>query len=203
MKTNYLLVDFENVQPRNLTLLNGSSFRIFVFVGANQTKVPLDFARELQKLGADATYVQISGNGPNALDFHIAFTVGEISKLDPDAYLHIVSRDTGFDPLIDYARSKGILVQRSREIAEIPFLKLSNAKPLAERVDAVVRNLASRGSGRPRKVRTLKNTIHALFLKTLAASELDGIVTALQAAGYVVVEGDNVTYRNLASADQR
>lgn len=53
--------------------------------------VPVEFANELQKLGSDAEYIRISGNGSNALDFHIAFTIGELSKADPNAYFHVVT----------------------------------------------------------------------------------------------------------------
>ena len=51
-----------------------------------------------------AEYLQISGNGPNALDFHITFSIGELSKADPDARFYIISWDTGFDPLPEEAK---------------------------------------------------------------------------------------------------
>ena len=95
MKINYLLIDYENVQPKNLSVLNGHPFKVIVFIGANQTKIPVEFARALQAMGGDADYVQISGNGHNAVDFHIAFTIGELSKSDSDGYFHIISKDTG------------------------------------------------------------------------------------------------------------
>jgi hypothetical protein len=78
LKTNYLLLDYENIHPKNLSLLDGHPFKVLVFVGANQTKVPLELAAALQSLGKDAKYIKISGNGPNALDFHIAFSIGEL-----------------------------------------------------------------------------------------------------------------------------
>jgi hypothetical protein len=75
MKTNFVLVDFENVQPNNFSLLNGYSFKIKVFLGANQAKIPIDMARTLQLFGPDVEYIQIEGNGSNALDFHIAYYI--------------------------------------------------------------------------------------------------------------------------------
>jgi hypothetical protein len=38
LKTNFVLVDFENVQPKNVSLLSGGPFEIKVFLGANQAK---------------------------------------------------------------------------------------------------------------------------------------------------------------------
>lgn len=194
MKTNYLLIDYENVQPKNFSVLNGQPFKVIVFLGANQAKLPTGLVCTLQELGIDVKYVQISGNGSNALDFHIAFTLGELSTSDSDAYFHIISKDTGFDPLIEYLRKKGIFVQRSREIADIPLLKMSNAQTIQEKIEAIVRNLESRGSGRPRKVKTLANTINALFSKALEDTELLSLVHALEKGGHISIEGNNVSY---------
>lgn len=193
-RVNYLLIDYENVQPNGLGLLAGFDFRVLVFIGANQSKIPVELAKTLQSLGEKAEYVQIAGNGSNALDFHIAFTVGELSKVMPDAYFHIISKDTGFDPLIRYAKQKNIKISRSKEISDIPLLKISNAKSLSEKTDAIVTNLVSRGNARPRKVKTLKNSINALFLKALGDQELDGLVQELLRAGHISIEQENVTY---------
>ena len=72
MRTNYVFIDFENVQPESLGLLEHEHFKLFVFVGAGQTKLPFEIAASLQRLGPRAEYIKISGNGSNALDFHIA-----------------------------------------------------------------------------------------------------------------------------------
>ena len=194
MKTNYLLIDYENVQPKSLSVLNGHPFKVIVFLGANQAKVSVEFARALQALGTNAEYIQISGNGSNALDFHIAFTVGELSKSDPNACFHIISKDSGFDPLIEYLGKKGILAQRSKAIPDVPILKVSNAKTALEKVEAIIRNLASRGAGKPRKVQTLANTINALFRSSLDDAELASLVKALEKHGYISIDGENVSY---------
>ncbi len=194
MKTNYLLIDYENVQTASLSLLNGHPFKVLLFLGASQTKIPVELAKGIQALGSNAEYIQISGNGPNALDFHIAFTVEQLAAVEPDAYFHIISKDTGFDPLIEYAKKKKIHVHRAKEIGEIPLLRLSNAKSESEKVDAIVRNLAIRGSGRPRKVKTLSNTINALFMRALEESELHNLIKALEKHGHISIESENVTY---------
>ena len=194
LKANYLLIDYENVQPKSLSVLNGHPFKVIVFVGAKQARVPIEFASALQALGSNAEYIQISGSGSNALDFHIAFKMGELSKADPTAYFHIISKDSGFDPLIAYLRKRGILAQRSKEIADLPFLKLSNKTAAPEKLGAIVDNLTARGAGRPRKVKTLSNTINALFRKKLNATELANLIKALEKHGHISIEGDNVSY---------
>ncbi|NIA27393.1 MAG: hypothetical protein GWP02_04995, partial [Desulfobulbaceae bacterium] len=113
MATNYVLIDFENVHPKNLELLTKHPFKVFVFVGASQTKVPFDLADSMQFLGNDARYIKISGNGQNALDFHIAYYIGELAGKDADAQFHIISKDKGFDPLIQH-HTLGHITQHGR-----------------------------------------------------------------------------------------
>lgn len=39
MHTNCLLIDYENVQPKNLSLLSADHFRVVLFVGQSQHSV--------------------------------------------------------------------------------------------------------------------------------------------------------------------
>ena len=195
MKTNYFLIDYENVQPKSLPVLNGQPVKVIVFLGANQGKVSVEVAKALQSLGSNAEYVQISGNGPNAVDFHIAFTMGEISKSDESARFHIISKDSGFDPLIEYLRTKRIVAQRSAEIPGVPIRRTK----VPEKLEAIVRNL-SKNTGRPRKVTTLSNTINALFQKSLDEAEVMSLIKALEKHGHISIQGENVSYP-LSEAD--
>ncbi len=196
MKNNYILIDYENVQPKNLAILDGHPVKVIVFVGANQAKVPFDLASSLQALGSKAEYVKIEGNGSNALDFHIAFYIGQLAERDPDSYFHIISKDTGFDPLIKHLRKKKINSHRKKGLAEIPLLRIPNATSSADKIAAIVKSLSTRGHARPRKVKTLANTINALFMKTLAERELMSLIDQLRQQQYVMIENDNVTYKS-------
>ena len=196
MKNNYILIDYENVQPKNLAILNGHPVKVIVFVGANQAKVPFDLASSLQTLGNNAKYVKIGGNGSNALDFHIAFYIGQLAERDPDAYFHIISKDTGFDPLIKHLKEKKIYSQREKDLSEILFLRISNATTSSEKIAAIVKSLSARGHARPRKVKTLANTINSLFMKTLEESELMSLIEQLRQQQYVMIENDNVSYKS-------
>ncbi len=195
MKTNYVLIDYENVQPKNIELLRGHSFKVIVFVGAKQAKISFDLACAMQSLGADSEYVKIDGNGPNALDFHIAFYIGSIAAKDPDSYFHIISKDTGFDPLIKHLKTKRIYAQREKDISEIPLLKISNSKSMAERIDAIVEFLRARGTAKPRALKTLSNSINSLFMKKLEEDELTRIIDELIRKKIVIANGLKVSYQ--------
>lgn len=195
MATNYVLIDFENVQPSNLEVLQRHPFRVLVFVGANQTKVPFDLATALQALGDAAQYIKIAGSGKNALDFHIAFYIGELAAKEPGAFFHIISRDTGFDILIKHLKSRNIKVQRERDLAEIPVVRMSSATSGEDKVAAIVKNLAGRGQSRPRKVKTLSNTINSLFTEKLSDQQLTEILKDLEQRQYIKVNNGNVSYQ--------
>jgi len=192
--TNYVLIDFENVQPKNIGILKNHPFNILVFVGENQVKIPFEIATALQEFGEEARYIKISGNGPNALDFHIACYLGQMSAQNKDGYYHIVSKDTGFDPLVKHLRGKKIKVNRVNDLAEIPILRISNTTNNDEKISAIVKNLAGRGQSRPRKVKTLSNTINSLFTKKLEENELNAIIKTLKVKKYITVNQDNVSY---------
>ncbi len=192
--TNYVLIDFENVQPQNLEILKNHPFNIIVFVGENQVRIPFKMASALQDFGKDARYIKISGNGPNALDFHIACYLGQLSSEDKDGYYHIVSKDTGFDPLIKHLKSKKIRVNRVNDLAEIPILRISNTTDNDEKINAIVKNLAGRGQSRPRKITTLSNTINSLFTKKLEEQELTTVINNLRAKKFITVNQENVSY---------
>lgn len=192
----YVLVDFENVQPRNLELLKDHPFRVLVFIGANQQRFPRHFVVAMQALADKADYVEIEGSGPNALDFHIAYYIGEIAASEPAAQFHIVSKDRGFDPLIRHLRSKKIRIRREKDLAEIPELRIPESTSRDEQINAIVDNLEGRGHSRPRKVRTLQNTINSLFTKKLEQKDLDALVEELKKRKLIVVnKNNNVSYR--------
>ena len=192
----YVLVDFENVQPKNLEILKEHPFRVLVFIGSNQAKLPRHVVVPMQALGEKATYVEIAGSGPNALDFHIAYYIGELATREPDAEFHIISRDKGFDPLILYLRNrKKIRIRRETDLAEIPELRIPDTTSRDEQIDAIVKNLRQRGHSRPRKVKTLQNTINTLFTKKLDQAELDAITDELRKRNLIEVRQNNVSYR--------
>jgi hypothetical protein len=194
VRTNYVLIDYENVQPSALSALDKDFFKVFVFVGANQTKVNFDIVEALQRLGANGQYIKISGNGSNALDFHIAYFIGRLAAQDEAPFFHIISKDTGFDPLIAYLKANKIYACRSKSIHDIPIVKASSSGGLQERVAAVVANFKQRGNSRPRTPKTLSSTINAIFQKGLTDSEITGIIKALEQHGHIAISGNKVTY---------
>jgi len=194
VRTNYVLVDLENVQPDSLEQLAHDHFKLLVFVGSSQTKLPFELVASLQKLGAQAEYIKISGNGSNALDFHIAFYIGQLAAADPTAYFHIISKDTGFDPLVQHLKSKKVFAGRVKAVSEIPLVKASNTKTPTSRLGVVISKLQQLKASRPRTVATLRSTIASLFQNQLPEDEVTTIVRALEVGDFVSIAGTKLTY---------
>lgn len=128
-----LLVDFENVQQINLTHLP-PDFRMTIFVGCAQKSIPLELVQQVQVLGSRVSWCRIEGIGHNALDFHIAYYLGRGFAQNRKAQYYILSKDTGFDPLVRHLTSQELCCKRIVSLAELPAPDLEpvGSPPLLE-----------------------------------------------------------------------
>ena len=193
MAIQFVLIDLENVQPKTLAAADRAELNVIVFTGAAQQKVPYELADALQRMGERARYIRIAGNGPNALDFHIAFYIGELAHANPGASFLIVSNDGGFDPLIKHLRARSIVVSRSPDLGGLAP-KSAPPRSADERIATVLARLRSLNGGRPRTVKTLSNAIAAMFQKQLPESDIAAIVQCLQRGGSITVKDNKVAY---------
>lgn len=137
MSLAYILIDFENIQPSaaEMGLIRGVDFHVRVFHGPHQNKFDADVVKALQPLGAQVEYVQCARKGKNALDFRIAFCLGQIvqqreAAISPNrrqARFVVVSKDAGFDELLDHVRTLGFECARVERIRDA----LASDKPAA------------------------------------------------------------------------
>jgi hypothetical protein len=195
VRTNIVLIDSENVKPESIEKLKHEHFRVVVFVGANQKRLDFAIVNALHSLGSNGSYVPISGDGPNALDFHIAYYIGKLSAANPDAYFHIISKDKGFDPLIKHLWEQKIFCSRSLSVSEIPLVKSSDrVHPKERAADFYEKRIASAKAPPPATVTSLQSAILSHFHKLLSPEEVAKVVEALKQAGHVVVNGKKVAY---------
>lgn len=223
MTRHYVLIDFENVQPANVGELSPTEHHIKVFAGEHQNKVEFGLVQALQPFGSHAEYIRIVGNGKDALDFHIAFYVGRLSAEHPSASFTIVSRDTGFDPLVKHLVSLGIACRRTSAIAGSPQTKSTTEAPTVakaakkavpkppkkqapkvsakpptavskERLDEVLQRLQGLKAARPGTVKTLKSSLKAWFKPALAEADVDALMGDLAKLGKIKVTGTKVAY---------
>jgi hypothetical protein len=194
VRINIVLIDSENVKPESIEKLKHEHFRVVVFVGTNQKRLDFPIVNAVQSLGSNGSYVPISGNGPNALDFHIAYYIGKFSAANPDAYFHIISKDKGFDPLIKHLKEQKILCSRSSSVSEIPLVKSSDKLPPKERAADFYEKRIASAKALPATVTSLQSAILSHFHKLLSPEEVVKVVEALKQAGHVLVNGKKVVY---------
>lgn len=189
-----MFIDFESVQPESLVALAAEHFKLKLFVGATQNKLPFDLVKAMQLMGERAEYVKIAGTGPNALDFHIAYYIGRISCQEPEAYFHIISNDKGFDPLIQHLKDQKIFCGRWTSLEEIPAVKAMQVKSPDERARVIITKLQHSNAAKPRTEKTLRSSVAAHFLKQLTDAEVSAVINALQGSGHLSIMAGKVTY---------
>ena len=213
MADSVLLVDYENIGKLDLGAIP-AGVRVPFFFGASQRSVPTEFLKAALKLGERFVPIDIEGQGKNALDFHIAFYLGEYLARSPEAPCVILSKDKGFDPLIKHLVRRGFAVRRANSITEALGTRAPPAA--APRSAGAARPTAARpaahGDGgallaearqllagtqkirRPRKRKGLIAVLHSHFSKRVPESELQGLLDKLIARGELSESNGAITY---------
>ena len=214
MTTNYVLVDFENVQP-DLSMLANTSFRVKVFFGAKQQegRVPFKLLDAMLALAGNVEPIKVMRSGSNAVDMHIAYYVGRLVEKEPAAEIHIISGDTDFDPLVEYLKSKGVKCKRAKSITEIAkqaqvkpqppaasrhtrSVTSAARKPHNDKLAPIIKQLHSL-SGKPATRKKLAQTIANYFRHhggQLADDAVELIIDDLIRMKYVSQVGTKVSY---------
>ncbi|HEY2273872.1 MAG TPA: PIN domain-containing protein [Steroidobacteraceae bacterium] len=223
MAESVLLVDYENIGRIDLASIP-DGVRVPFFFGASQRTVPTEFLKAALRLGEQFVPIDIEGQGKNALDFHIAFYLGEYLARAPHTACVILSKDKGFDPLVRHLTRRGFSVRRVNTMAEAlgsrgspaaasrtagatrPGTRRENVRGESPRSrsqggdggslrDEALRLLAGRQKmRRPRKRKALIAVLHSHFSKRVPESELQRLVDELIAAGNLSEANGAITY---------
>ena len=100
-----------------------------VFYGVTQKKLPEDLVVQAQPLGARLQWIKIAGQGPNALDFHIAYYLGARLTVSPKTHCFVLSKDTGFDPLVRHLHALGHTCRRVRSLKDAVPAQVAKTAP--------------------------------------------------------------------------
>ncbi len=159
MPTNYVLVDFENLQP-DMSGLAGTAQQVIVFIGAKQqtSRHRYDKFDAMFDLGPNLRRIKVSQSGKNALDMHIAFEIGRIFERERDAVVQVISADTDFDPLLATLRAQGFACSRTKDVA---ILVKKRAAPAAAAPGATPRR--PKTAPPPRKPATLPTAVDPIL----------------------------------------
>lgn len=164
---NHVFVDFENVKSIDASVLGGRNVRLNLFLGPQNKKLDVEVVEKLLENAQAVQLVRIATVGRNALDFVLAYHLGQAVLADPKGYFHIVSKDAGFDALVDLLKSRHVKVKRHVDWSTLHFQStpksaaavISPAEPtkpaLSEAAQKLLENLRKNLKGRPKKEKTL------------------------------------------------
>jgi PIN domain len=184
----YVFIDYENAALRAIPDHERIG-QLILFAGENQKTVSMDIAESLLRLGPKAKLVRMHGTGKNALDFHIAYHLGKLAESDPGGTFRIVSKDKGFDPLVEHLRAAGIDCSRTENLAAKAVAAADVQGMIAE---LLVHLREMGGKARPKKAPKLK-----AYIRNRCRAEdavVDEIFAGLAAAGLFALEGSKLRY---------
>jgi PIN domain len=191
-----LFIDYENVTQVRLSSLQQPNLKIFIFVGCAQVKIPFELVREAHQLGASVEWIGVEGTGPNALDFHIVFYLGQISLRSPTSNYVILSRDRGFDPLIQHLTKLGISCRRIEHL-DLLSGKLDLALSQDFLSDVAFSKLAAvAAKSRPKKRSTLYTYVKSVLTKYQPSNvEIEQLIDTWFKTGKVIEAKDKINYK--------
>lgn len=129
LPVNHVFVDLENVKTIDAAVIGGKHLRLHVFLGPQNKKLDVEVVEKLLENAQAVQLIRIATVGRNALDFVLAYHLGQAVLADPKGYFHIVSKDAGFDALVDLLKSRHVKVKRHADWSALNFQ--STSKPAA------------------------------------------------------------------------
>lgn len=187
----YLYIDYENVQDVKVDIIK-KTVKVMIIIGENQTKVPIDLVQKTQPFGNAVEWIRVNGKGRNALDFFITFFLGKDVAADANKTFIIYSKDTGYDPLINYLKNSGIKAKRIvsfQELSQNVTIKIDEAG--LRKVKENLKKIAS--NRRPKKRSSLTAYISAL-LNGISKQDIDNIIETLFIKKVVYEENGIIKY---------
>lgn len=112
------LIDIENVANSGFEGLENLSAEdsLLIFYSEKHSSINLSVHQKLEQSPARKEYLSIKTGGKNALDFQLVTWLGyRLAKTPLESYV-IVSKDTGFDAVVDFWKKRGMDVSRNADL---------------------------------------------------------------------------------------
>jgi hypothetical protein len=215
---NHVLVDYENVKRVEPAVLGRKNYIVHLFLGPTNKKLEVEVVERLLEHSQTVKLIRSPKPGKNALDFVMAYHLGQAVLTDPKAYFHLVSKDEGFDSLVDLLKARNVKVKRHsgweslETLAAVGVVSTSGSgtangskaangvakapatagqektSTLSPDAEKFRKNLTKTAKNRPKQLSTLVS--HAKSLLGKGASDADGkkVVAELLNAGHLKID---------------
>jgi hypothetical protein len=189
-----LMIDYENVQGLTLNSLDPCIVEVWFFVGKSQNKIPFELVESTQSFGSSLRWIKIEGNGKNNLDFHMIFELGRLSmEKEKTGEIYLLSKDKGFDSVVQYANRLGLKVKRIVNLSQMP--SSDQGTPKSTHTDAVVINLSKiPAPRRPRTKSSLATHLKNTFSGRMDEKDIETIMEQLFVEGKISENNNRLKY---------
>ena len=197
---NHVFVDFENVKTVDTSVFAGKRVNLYLFLGPQNKKLDVSLVECLLENSQAVQMIRSPESGKNALDFIRAYHLGQAALSEPTAKFHIISKDTGFDALIDLLKSKNIKAKRHNDWTALgaPSSKTSAApaKPsLSNAAAKMLENLKKSPKNRPKKHKSLITHARNFSGKDKPDTDAEKLIAELKKSKALEIdEKGNVSY---------
>jgi hypothetical protein len=213
MAINHVFVDFENVHEIALAIIGSKGVHFTLLLGSTQTRLEASLVEKLLEHAASVQLVRLASSGRDALDFTLAYYMGRAVAADPTGAFHIVSKDTGYDPLIEHLQSKNVRAFRHDDFASLTFNGTAKRRPAVapkqkvqsltkgqpadvdKRAAQVLEQLRKASTSRPKNKKTLVNYLVGQLGRRITEAEALNLIETHRKAGHLAIcEKGIVTY---------
>lgn len=168
------LIDFENVASNGfegLELLDDGS-ELLIFYSEQHSTISITVHQELERSRIRKTYMPIKTGGKNALDFQLVSWLGyEIAKNGVEQFV-IISKDTGFDAVVDFWQKRNVNVSRHPDLRKaVKKTILKRAPETAAEIPEELPQPEEAKSGKDKKSKLKKKEKRGEKKKNAAAKE--------------------------------
>ncbi|MCR5418746.1 MAG: hypothetical protein K6E84_07515 [Lachnospiraceae bacterium] len=108
------LVDYENTGVRGIAGIEGlrSTDRLIILYGPKTGSVPFEDMVKMTSSPAAVEFIRTTKTAKNYLDFQLTTYLGYLVAQRAAEKYYIISRDSGFDSVLDFWQEKGIRIER-------------------------------------------------------------------------------------------
>ena len=137
--THFVLVDFENVPGIDLSVLGNHPAGVTLFLGP-RSKLKPALVEQITTLPFEVRLIKIGHIKKNAVDFVLAYHLGEMVSRYPRGHYYIVSKDQDYEPLVTHLRDHNIHISQHKDTADLPFLAPAKL-PVQAKPDVALKSL--------------------------------------------------------------
>ena len=194
-KKHLYLVDFENTNKDGLYGLDtlNENDHVIIFFGSHDKTVPIDCHKMIMNTKAIVNEMQMDKTDKNYLDFQLATYCGYLIGTHEYLDVTVVSKDTGFDSLVDFWRKRQVSIRRITSIIPLPKEEKKST------IQVIVQNPEPKKKEPPKvqvKVATQKATQKVTDVPESIRRKVRKAVAELKLAG----QHYSVIYKSMAKA---